>query len=191
LIILFSIAVTYITKEGRNIHFHSLHGKIGLAMFILTTIQIVRGKFRPRLTYPGSDKEKTKWRKGWEAGHRFLGAVLLFCGFWQMGSGIKLFSNKYSISESEEAKQLLACWVRVGATTSIIFIGIWYSKIRKLTTNEPSFASSNVDGIDADVSIPKNVPFDVESDDVSTIVDIVYGPSGTPPRVIRSRRFSA
>jgi hypothetical protein len=87
-IVLFSIAVSYTTKEGTN-NFSSSHGRMGLAMFILTTIQILRGIIRPRLTYPGSDKEKTKWRIGWEVGHRLLGTALLLCGFWQMSSGIK------------------------------------------------------------------------------------------------------
>jgi hypothetical protein len=53
-----------------------------MAKFILITYEMVRGIIRPRLTYPGSDKEKTEWHKGWEAGQCLLGTVLLFHGFW-------------------------------------------------------------------------------------------------------------
>ena len=41
LIILFYIAVAYTTKEGMISHFNSRHGRLGLTMFILTTIQMV------------------------------------------------------------------------------------------------------------------------------------------------------
>jgi hypothetical protein len=179
LIILFSIAVKYTPQD-----FSSRHGRIGLTMLILTTIQMVRGIIRPRLTYPGSDKEKTMWRKGWEAGHRFLGALLLLLGFSQMSSGIKLFSTKYSVSESNESKVMIMYWMWVVAIFATIVVGVWHSKIRKPTSNEPSFASPAVDGIDADVDMPKDIPSDVESDDVSSIGDIVYGPPGTPPRLL-------
>jgi hypothetical protein len=147
LIALFSIAVSYTTKEGRS-HFSSSHGRIGLAMFILTIIQMLRGIFRPRLTYPGSDKAKTKWRKRWEIGHRLLGTVLLLCGFWQMSSGIKLFSNIYSVSASNEGKLLIEYWVWVGAMTMTIVVGMWYSKIRKVKSNDPSLASPSVNDND-------------------------------------------
>jgi hypothetical protein len=46
--------------------------------------------------------------------------------------------------------------------TAIILIGIWYSKIRKVTTNEISFASSAVDGIDTGVSMPQDSAFSDE-----------------------------
>ena len=78
-IALFSIAVSYTTKEGTH-NFSSSHGRMGLAVFIITTVQMLRGTIRPCLTYPGSDKD-TKWRKGWEFGHRLLGTVLLLSGF--------------------------------------------------------------------------------------------------------------
>jgi len=152
-IALFSIAVSYTTKERRG-HFSSSHGRIGLVMFILMTIQMLRGIFRPRLTYPGSVKAKTKWRKGWEIGHRLLGTVLLSCGFWQMSSGIKSFSNNYSVSASNEQNLLIAYWVWVGAITTTTVVGMWYSKIRKAKSNDPSFVSSSVHDIDTGIIVP-------------------------------------
>ncbi len=163
LIILFSIAVKYTTQD-----FNSRHGRIGLTMLILTTIQMVRGIIRPRLTYPGSDKEKTKWRKGWEAGHRFLGALLLLLGFSQMSSGIKSFSTKYSVSESNESKVMIMYWIWVLAIIATIVVGVWHSKTSRGISNEPMSAPRT----SADSSDPKDPAFDVKFDDVSTIGDI-------------------
>ena len=157
----FSIAVSYTTKEGGS-HFSSSHGRIGLAMFILTTIQMLRGIFRPRLTYPGSVKAKTKWRKRWEIGHRLLGTVLLSLGFWQMSSGIKLFSKNYSVSASNEQKLLIAYWVWVGAIATTIVVGMWYSAIRKGKSNDPSVASSPVDDIVTGIIAPNGRTFDAQ-----------------------------
>jgi hypothetical protein len=46
--------------------------------------------------------------------------------------------------------------------TTIILIGIWYSKIRRAATNELSFVSPAVDGIDTGGSMPKDYAFSDE-----------------------------
>ena len=126
-IALFSIAVAVTAKEGGN-HFFNSHEKVGLIMFILTTLQVVSGIFRPHLPPPESvDEEKTIARKGWEGGHRLLGVGLLACGFWQMQDGIKLYVMKYSISEDNESKVVIAYWVWIGLMTATIILGVFVS----------------------------------------------------------------
>jgi hypothetical protein len=104
LIALFSIAVALTAKEGGG-HFFNSHEKVGLVIFIMTTLQVMGGIFRPHLPPPGSvDEEKTTVRKGWEGGHRLSGVALLTCGFWQMQEGLKLYVIKYTVSEDIESK---------------------------------------------------------------------------------------
>lgn len=178
--LLFSIAVSYTTEEGRR-HFNNSHGDIGLAMFILTTFQMLSGIFRPRLTssetkphlgweadshtFLGSDKEKTKWRLGWEGGHRLLGTVLLSCGFWAMVSGIKLFSVKYSVSASTEEKLLMAYWAWIAAMTATTSFALWYSEIRKAKSDNLSCKSCTDGNTDSGAAVPQDITFDIEVDD--------------------------
>ncbi len=166
---LFSIAVLFTMKEGTD-NFNNDHQKMGLAMFILTTFQVIGGVFRPHLPKTGSGGEKTKVRKGWEGGHRLVGAALLACGFWQMIDGIKLFSSKYSVSESNEAKVCIAYWAWIGVVCVTIVLGIWYSKVRNGKPYSPSKASPAVDvtdsgGLETDsgIIIPRDPLSKVES----------------------------
>ena len=170
---LFCIAVSYTTKEGRR-HFNNSHGDMGLAMFILTTLQMLRGIFRPRFTssgeadrgtFLGSDKEKTKWRLVWEGGHRLLGTVLLSCGFSAMGSGIKLFSNKYSVNPSNEEKLLMAYWAWLAAMTATTSFVLWYSKIRKAKSDDPTCESCSDVDTDSGAAMPQDTTIDIEVDD--------------------------
>ena len=166
---LFSIAVSYTMKEGVD-HFDNDHQQMGLAMFILTTVQVMGGVFRPHLPEPGSVGKKTKFRKRWEGGHRLFGAALLACGFWQISDGIKLFSRKYSVSESNEDKVCIAYWVWIGVVSATIILGIWYSKIRKGIPNDPSKASRAVNvtdscvlDTDSGIVMPRDPPSNDES----------------------------
>ena len=135
-IALFSIAVAVTAKEGGD-HFFNSHEKVGLIMFIITTLQVVSGIFRPRLPPPESvDEEKTTARKGWEGGHRLLGVGLLACGFWQMQDGIKLYVMKYSISEENESKVVIAYWVWIGLMTATIILGLFVSTKHKGAANQ-------------------------------------------------------
>jgi hypothetical protein len=168
-VVLFSIAVSYTTKEGTD-HFDDEHQKMGLAMFILTTFQVFGGIFRPHLPSPNSDEEKTNLRRCWESGHRLVGAALLACGFWQMNDGIELFSKKYSVDESIEEKVCIAYWVWIGIMSAPIVFGVWYSKVRKENLNDPGKASPAVDvtdsgGVDTDSGIV--MPRDSASNDES------------------------
>jgi len=135
-IVLFAIAVAYTTKEGKP-HFNNDHQKMGLAMFIMASVQVIGGAARPHQPAPDSDEEKTQVRKSWEVGHRVLGVALLACAFWQMDAGIKLFSQKYSVSESDNDKLNIAYWVWIGVMTAVIVIGGVF-KLRNKTSGNTS-----------------------------------------------------
>ena len=164
-------------KGTRN--FNDSHGRMGLVMLILTKFQMLFGIFRPRLPFPGSDKEKAMVRKGWEGGHRLLGTALLLCGFWQMSSSINSFSSKYSVSASDEGRMSTALCVWVGAKTATIVVQIWYSKIRKTKSSNPIFTSPVVEDTDTGVIIPKDRIFDAEYD--SADKENPSDPSCAPP----------
>ena len=82
----FSVAVSYTTKEGIG-HFNYSHQRIGLFMFISTTLQVLGGIFHPKLPVPDSGEEKTFFHKIWEGKHCFFGAALLRVRFWAMSDG--------------------------------------------------------------------------------------------------------
>jgi hypothetical protein len=156
LIATFSIAVAYTSMEGMKSHFNNRHGWMGLTMLVLTAIQVLLGLSRPALTV-----KKTSWRKRWEAGHRSLGTLLLLCGFWQMSSGIKLFSLKYSFTQSNEDKLMISYWIWVVFITATIAVGVWHSKIRRRVSDEPKCAPA-IDDFDTDARGKNDVTFDVE-----------------------------
>ena len=144
-IALFSIAVAVTAKEGGD-HFFNSHEKVGLIMFIITTLQVVSGIFRPRLPPPESvDEVKTTARKGWEGGHRLLGVGLLACGFWQMQDGIELYVMKYSISEENESKVVIAYWAWIGLMTATIILGLFVSTKHKGAANQQNRKEQPID----------------------------------------------
>jgi hypothetical protein len=127
-IALFALAIAYVQKEGDK-HFNGAHERMGLAMFILATVQILGGVFRPHL--PEAGDVKSVLRKGWEASHRAIGVALLACGFWQMRVGIELYAVKYNVDESEEDTFGIVYWVWVGLMSAIIVVGGAYFKLKK------------------------------------------------------------
>lgn len=129
-VILFAIAVAFIQKDGGG-HFDNDHEKMGLAMFIMAFFQVSGGMFRPHNPAPGEEKELI--RKAWEIGHRVMGVTLLACGFWQMYEGIRLYSIKYSVSESNEDALYIAYWVWIGIMTALIVLGGGYFKFKNMS----------------------------------------------------------
>ncbi|KAL7541591.1 hypothetical protein ACHAWF_006979 [Thalassiosira exigua] len=127
----FAIAVSFTSKEGGT-HFINSHQKMGLAMFIMASAQVAGGIFRPHLPAPDSVEEKTSVRKAWEVGHRVMGVTLLACGFWQMSSGVDLYSIKYSVDED---KLMIAYWVWIGIMTAVIVVGGGYFKFKNASSN--------------------------------------------------------
>lgn len=142
-IALFAIAVAYTAKEGGD-HFDEKHQIMGLAMFVLTFLQVGVGVFRPHLPPPEFGDKKTMVRQGWEISHRFVGISLLACGFWQMYSGIEWYSYKYGVKGSD---LLIAYWVWIGVMTALFIVGLAYSmsRIRNATKTTTLDAKSQPD----------------------------------------------
>jgi len=127
----FAIAVAYKSKEG-NPHWFTSHAKMGLAMFIIASVQVLWGAARPHLPAPDSGEEKTAIRKVWEFKHRLTGTTLLACGFWQMSAGIKLFAGKYGgAGSTQEQGVTIAYWVIIGVDVALLLIGGVYFKFLK------------------------------------------------------------
>lgn len=133
--ITFIVAVVYTLKE-KGAHFANAHQRMGLAMFILALAQNLGGYFRPH--NPASGEEKTKLRRGWEIGHRVLGVALLVCGFWQINSGIELFSMRYSISKSKDDIVTTVYWAWIGIMSAVILLGGGYFKYRNPASSKAS-----------------------------------------------------
>jgi hypothetical protein len=119
-VVAFAIAVAYYNKEGGT-HFDGPHQKMGLAMFVIASLQVIGGIVRPHA--PKSGDEKAPARKAWEMGHRIAGLALLLCGVWQMREGIALFATKYSVSSDNEDKLAIAYWVWIGIMIAVILLG--------------------------------------------------------------------
>ena len=136
----FAVAVATINKEGGT-HFDNDHDKMGLAMFILSLLQLFGAAFRPHLPAPDTDDEKTQVCKGWEIGHRVVGVALLACGFWQMSEGITLYYNKGYISSVSGLN--IAYWVWIGIMSAIIVLGGGYFKLKNKNASNTRNASAS------------------------------------------------
>ena len=94
-IALFVLAVLTVSSQGAT-HWFGPHQKLGLAMFIIASLQVISGFTRPHLPAADSSDDKSTIRFIWEYGHRFTGTALLAMGLWQMQEGMKLFGERYS-----------------------------------------------------------------------------------------------
>lgn len=148
-LVLFSVAVSSINKEDHE-HWEHPHSKMGLAMFILSSFQVLGGYCRPSnaTTSPnegaseqgengeeGSPNEtegngvkamptKSTLRQTWELMHNTIGVMLFLFGVWQMYGGIELYHLRY---DNSNAGVLLGLYVAYAAVwTGIIIAGIVY-----------------------------------------------------------------
>ena len=136
LVLVFVIAVVYTNKEGGN-HFDNGHQKMGLAMLIMASVQVLGDVCRPHPPAPNSGEDKSNLRKDWEIGQLVLGVALLASAFWQMGKGIELYAIKYSVSESDEEKLGIAYWVWIGVMSAVIVVGAGYFRYPKSSGKKP------------------------------------------------------
>eukprot|EP00956_Cyclotella_meneghiniana_P020203 scaffold35353_cov39-Cyclotella_meneghiniana.AAC.9 len=106
-----TIAIVYTQKEGYP-HFNGPHKRMGLAMVILASVQVLAGLFRPAKPNSSTSNEpdnnndttqqsvkKSSRRVAFEAGHRLLGVSLLLCGFWQIYRGVHLYDLYYTLDQ--------------------------------------------------------------------------------------------
>merc|ERR1712232_531723 len=142
-IVIFVIAVAFTSQENGT-HFNNSHQKMGLAMFVMTVVQVAWAVFRPHV--PEEGQEKSAARLAFEVGHRLFGVTLLACGFWQMREGISLYAIKYSVSESGEDNLGIAYWVWIGIMSALIVFGGGYFKLVKKTGEEKKSDSEEKKG---------------------------------------------
>jgi hypothetical protein len=135
--IAFALAVHALNDSGVTDHFSLLtHHTIGLVIFIASVVQGLNGVLRPHLpsAHADSDKEddaengeanKTKptlmksvTRVAWECGHRFIGVALLACAWWQVQSGLELFTVRFN----EEDLRGVFWGIALGITGLIIIL---------------------------------------------------------------------
>ena len=121
----FAVAMAYTDWEA---HFAGSHQRMGLAMFVLATLQVAAGVFRPHAPEDGEDKTQT--RKVFEVGHRILGVTLLACGFWQTYRGIQLYATRFQVT-AQAAEIVYLVWI--GLMSALIVFGIAYSRGHKST----------------------------------------------------------
>jgi len=170
-VIIFAIAVATVGREGGG-HFRTGHAKMGLAMLILTTFQVLGGVLRPHL--PSSGEEKTVKRRGWEAAHRIVGTVLLACAFfYQMIEGIELYAAKYSVGEGGERQVAIVYWLWTAVVVVDLVACGWYFRYYKARAKKEGGEEAAADGfkkppLAAWVGHP---PFD-PSHDKEPVVDV-------------------
>lgn len=130
-IIAFVVAIVAINKEtpeGFSANHFSPnpfpHRTVGLIIFVLALVQAANGILRPHA--PKDRENKTFVRSWWEIAHRILGYSLLGLSWYQVQSGIKIFS----FIEVTDVDYLAVFW---GVTAGIaVFIALGFLKIRIL-----------------------------------------------------------
>jgi hypothetical protein len=128
-IAVFGIAVAYYSREGEE-HFDDPHQKMGLAILIGASAQVLGGVFRPHAPKDGEAKESV--RAFWEIGHRLVGVTLLACSFWQIYEGLDLYSKKYD-SKDDTIETAYLVWIGL---MSFIIVGGVFVKLHKADTSQ-------------------------------------------------------
>ncbi len=88
------IAISTTSMSG-NEHFSETHHKIGLALLILTSVQVFNGMFRPNKAHVQLPRDR-KIRNTWKVIHRVIGLIILCLGLFQVGDGLNMFSTDYN-----------------------------------------------------------------------------------------------
>lgn len=160
-LIVFSIAVSTINRENDE-HWEHAHSKMGLAIFVIASFQILGGYFRPSPTLTPSEEEsalgneeerkvlpmKSTLRQAWELLHNLLGIALFLFGVWQMYEGIELYQDRYSTSKSAIVPAVYIAWMGVW---TVIVMGAtvykWFfqkSEIEDETTKDLELSPSDI-----------------------------------------------
>jgi hypothetical protein len=129
----FAFAVRAISLTADARHFQDIrHRKTGLFVMIILFVQTMSGLLRPHPPHPKTndeeetdgDKEpeqalprKSRARVAFEVGHRVLGFFLLFFAWWQVQSGLKLYSSDF-----DEKNLTGAFWGVTGVLSGIVFV---------------------------------------------------------------------
>ena len=111
---------------------------MGLAIFLLSTFQVVGGVTRPKTN---NDNEKTLMRKRWELAHRIFGLLLFLFGVWQIYAGMVLYNMRYGDSTFSINMLLYIIWS--GLWTGLIAGGTVYKWVNCKSTTEQQKESDN------------------------------------------------
>ncbi|KAL7527747.1 hypothetical protein ACHAXR_003523 [Thalassiosira sp. AJA248-18] len=165
-LILFSIAVSTINFEA-GFHWEHAHSKMGLALFIIVSFQLLGGYLRPSsATLPSSGTQnpeedgeggtsnedsiqdsksmptKSTLRQTWELLHSLLGIALFLFGVWQMYGGIELYHVRYENSNFAVIAGLYISWMAMW--TGAIIGGVVYKWfLQHFQSNEIEFAAED------------------------------------------------
>ena len=152
-LIVFIIAVSTTSKEnkaGEGEHWEHKHSKMGLAMFLFITFQVMGGYFRPSKVYKSTNASenetnneneeannttvaksvfsptmpnKQQLRSAWEIIHNLLGVTLFVCGVWQMNAGMHLYHERYSSHTHVISLLVTAFYVTWMGSWTVIIVG--------------------------------------------------------------------
>jgi hypothetical protein len=152
----FSLAVRALNLgSGDGVDFEHFsqktHHKVGLALFIITLFQALNGMFRPHLPKVEEKEqrdeedtgdapapqvvvpEKSAPRKGWEIGHRLIGAALVGLAWWQCQDGYGLFVLRFG---GDDDTTTAAFWGVVGGISGIVLLLLVYQKMTKSSSEK-------------------------------------------------------
>jgi Eukaryotic cytochrome b561. len=133
-------------------HFKKTHEKVGLALFILISFQVIASVFRPKtpsvavkrsLEKSGNDPEmdtfedekgqlssepKSRARIMWEAGHKILAMAIIGMSMYQLYSGLHAYKRIFN----EVDDWITAYWVWLGFALAFILF-VLYKNVASLT----------------------------------------------------------
>lgn len=136
----------------KGYHFKKTHEKVGLALFILISFQVIASVFRPKtpsvamkrsLEKSGNDPEmdtfedekgqlssepKSRARIMWEAGHKILAMAIIGMSMYQLYSGLHAYKRIYN----EVDDWITAYWVWLGFALAFILF-VLYKNVASLT----------------------------------------------------------
>lgn len=118
------IAIYYVQKGGSP-HFNGPHKRMGLAIAIVATVQVLGGLIRPPKPNTLSSQMKKSCRRiAFEICHRLLGTALLICGFWQIYSGFHLYDQIFTLEKKSLVYFLYWSWI-VCLMGTVTFIAVY------------------------------------------------------------------
>lgn len=131
----FTIIAFFIAYIRTNIdnseHFSEPHHQLGLALFIIMTIQLVSGFTRSssnRKRIPSSlisDPSYYSVRERWDSLHKVFGICILTMGLIQVGSGLKMIAREYN-TKNFVPRYIAYVFLLLA---SVIFLRRWLKKV--------------------------------------------------------------
>jgi hypothetical protein len=126
----------------------------GLIIFILALIQGTLGCFRPHV--PEEGEKKSQIRFTWEIAHKGLGFSLLGLSWYQVQSGIKIYSSFFETS----VDMLAVFWGVAAGIAGLVALGFIKIQIFDKKDDEPagngSKEPSQTDCVEAAIEDDKN-----------------------------------